>query len=147
MRINDNNFKRGDVPTIITDLNGTIVHLNNRAITDLYPIKVGDSVSKFVELDHIKKLSVFSGKIDVVVPKTSKYEKLIIKSVGTGATRTIELYFVHSEKDDINEIERDKRFFSTYREVSSIEMNQSRIPQIEMTLPQDDDIFDKQDIK
>ena len=26
-------------------------------------------------------------------------------------------------------------------------MNQSRIPQIEMTLPQDDDIFDKQDIK
>ena len=125
MRINDNNFKRGDVPTIITDLNGTIVHLNNRAITDLYPIKVGDSVSKFVELDHIKKLSVFSGKIDVVVPKTSKYEKLIIKSVGTGATRTIELYFVHSEKDDINEIERDKRFFSTYREVSSIEMNQS----------------------
>ena len=125
MRIKNDELKNGELPTIISDLNGKIVFVNSRAATEFYPIKTGDSVSKFIDLDYVRKISIFDKKIDVVVPKTSKYEKLVVKMAGSGATKTIELYFAHSEKDSACELEKDKRLFSTYGEIVNAQANES----------------------
>ncbi len=123
MKISNNELRKGELPTLVSDLNGKIIYLNNRAVTDLYPVKVGDNVSKFVDLDYVRKFSIFDKKIDVVAPKASKFEKLILRTAGIGATKTIEYYFAHSEKDCFDEMEKDKRFFSTYSEIVNTEAN------------------------
>ena len=125
MRIKNDGLRKGELPTIISDLNGNIIYVNSRAATSLYPIKVGDSVSKFVDLDYIRKISIFENKIDIVSPRNTKYEKLVIRTVGSGMTKTIELYFANSEKDGLDELEKEKRFFSTYGEIVSVEANES----------------------
>ena len=60
------NMGRQEPPTIVADLNGNVIYLNNRAKTDLYPIKIGNSISKYVDLNYIRKLSVFDNRIDEI---------------------------------------------------------------------------------
>ena len=111
------NMGRQEPPTIVADLNGNVIYLNNRAKTDLYPIKIGNSISKYVDLNYIRKLSVFDNRIDVVVPTGCKFEKVVVKIVGTGATKTVELCFFHSTGVGDDEITEDKKLFSAYAEI------------------------------
>lgn len=116
MRMKNNGFTAYEPPTLISDINGEIVFVNSKASNLLYPIKVGDSVTKYVDLDYIKKISLLENRVDVVVPKNCNFERLVVKSVGTGITKTVELTFLHAE-NDVADINDDKRLFATYSEV------------------------------
>ncbi len=104
-------------PTVITDLNGSIIHLNSAAITHLKSVKIGDNITKFLELDYVRKLTMLDNRIDTVKPKNCKYGRVVVKVLGTGATKTIELYFYDKEENKNEAIAHDKRLFASYSEV------------------------------
>ena len=114
MKMTDDRFSL-EPPTVVADIDGNVIMANSKATNLLYPINVGDSVSKYVELDYIKKLSVFENRIDVLVPKNCDFEKVVVKTVGTGIMKNLELIFLHA--DESSDIIDDKRLFATYAEV------------------------------
>ena len=114
MRLKDNCFS-SEPPTIVADVDGNVIFANSKATNMLYPVKTGDSISKFVDIDYIKKISLFEKRIDVLVPENCELERVVVKTVGTGITKTIELMFLHVDSD--NDIIDDKRLFATYAEV------------------------------
>ncbi len=117
MRIKDKGLASNEPPMLISDLNGNIIFANSKALAYLYPLKVGDSVSKYVDLDYIKKISLFDKRMDVLVPKNCKFKKVVVKTIGVGLTKTIELSFMHYEGEGSTDIMDDKRLFATYAEV------------------------------
>lgn len=116
MIIKEKGFASDEPPLLICDLNGIIIFANNRALNNLYPTKVGDSVSKYVDIDYIKKLSILENRLDVIVPLNCKYKKLVIQPIGTGITKTLELSFVNTE-DENSDIIEDKKLFATFGEM------------------------------
>jgi len=122
MRFKDKGMASDEPPMLISDINGKIIFINNRATSCLYPIKAGDSVSKYVDLDYIKKISLLDKRMDVVVPKNCKYQKLVVKTVGMGLSKTVELSFVHTDPEFTTDILDDKRLFATYSEVIGTEI-------------------------
>ncbi len=108
-------FKNEDelLPTIITDLSGKILYLNEIAKKDLYPTAVGDSVLKFIRQDVVKKISMY-GKMDIVIPENCGYERAIVKAAGEGITKTIEVTLFHAESDSIK---NDERLYAGYGEI------------------------------
>ena len=106
-------------PTVITDLNGNIIHLNSAAITHLKPVKIGDNITKFLELDYVRKLTMLDNRIDTAKPKNCKFGRVVVKSFGTGATKTIELYFYDEKKIQSKSLANDKKLFVSYTEVIS----------------------------
>lgn len=117
MRLKDKGLASSEPPMIISDVNGNIIFANSKALTYLYPIKAGDSVSKYVDLDYIKKISLFDKRMDVIVPKNCSFKKVVVKTVGVGLTKTVELSFMHFEGEGITDIVDDKRLFATFSEV------------------------------
>ncbi len=112
-------------PTLIADLNGNIIYVSSKANSQLYPVKVGDSISKYVDLNYIRKMSLFDNRIDVVVPKNCKFEKLVVKVVGSGAIKTIELCFMHGVSAGDDEILRDKKLLSMFSEIIGNDITES----------------------
>lgn len=106
-----------DPPVIITDLNGEIIHMNSSAQTNLKPLRVGKNISSILELDYVRKISMLDNRIDVTSPKDDRYNKAVVKVMGAGATKTIEITLLNytniSESDEIN----DKKLLSTYSEI------------------------------
>lgn len=117
MRIKGKSMGSNEPPILISDLNGNIIYVNKKASHFLYPVKSGDSISKYVDLDYIKKISLFDKRIDVIVPKNCKFEKAVVKVIGTGVTKTVEVCFMNGNADDATDLMEDKKLFATYAEV------------------------------
>ena len=117
MKVNDYRFGVKEPPTLICDLCGNVIYANNKALNDLYPISVGDSVSKYVDIDYIKKLSILDNRLDVVVPLSGKYKRLAILTVGTGLSKTVELSFFNKENVREEDLLEEKRLFATFGEM------------------------------
>lgn len=111
-------FKNEDelLPTIITDLSGKILYLNELAKTELCSVAVGDSVLKFIRRDVIKKMSMY-GRMDIVAPENCDYERAIVKAVGEGITKTLVVVFFHAENENM---ENDERLFSGYDKIINV---------------------------
>ena len=124
MKMIDKARGKKEPPNIISDLNGNIIYVNNEASSKLYPVKTGDSVSKYVSLDYIKKLSMLDNRIDVVSPDNCKFKKMVIRTVGKGVTKTIELTFFHTDTVDTTEIMDDKKLFATFSEIMGTDIKE-----------------------
>lgn len=117
MRLNVHSFGVKEPPTLICDLCGNVIYANSKALNDLYPISVGDSVSKYVDIDYIKKLSILDNRLDVVVPLSGKYKRLAILTVGSGLSKTVELSFFNKEDVREDDLLEEKRLFATFSEM------------------------------
>ena len=121
MNLNKRNAELNAPPTVIADLNGSIIHLNSAALTHLKSAKVGDNITKFLELDYVRKLTMFDNRIETTKPKNCKFGRVVVMVFGTGATKTIELYFYDREenKNENEAMAKDKKLFASYTEIIS----------------------------
>ncbi|MBO4983264.1 MAG: hypothetical protein J6D23_04335 [Clostridia bacterium] len=108
-------FKKEDktLPTLITDLSGKILYIDETAKKEMFPANIGDSILKFLSPDLIRKASIL-GRMNITSPENCKYERAIVKVVGQGVTKTLEVSFFHANADNI---EKDIKLFSSYDEI------------------------------
>ena len=50
MRIKGKSMGSNEPPILISDLNGNIIYVNKKASHFLYPVKSGDSISKYANI-------------------------------------------------------------------------------------------------
>lgn len=109
-------------PTVVADLNGKIIYINPKAKTFLNPVKLGANISKYLGLDYVRKLSMMECGIDSVVPARCNFQKAVVKICGSGATKTVELSFFHTDSENEENRINDKRLFASYSEIIASEI-------------------------
>ncbi len=117
MIIDRNDNYMPEPPTVAADMNGNIIYINSLAREVIGEISLGDNISRFVDLDHISKMSVNNKRIDVIIPKNCSCEKAIIRLLGSGAIKTVEIYFFNAKEYGEREQAEDKRLFATFDDV------------------------------
>ena len=110
------------LPTVVTDLNGDIIHINTQAARFLCTAKAGDSIGKYIDLTYIRKLSLFDNRIDTVKPIRGPFNRAVIKVMKTGAMKTVEVNFFMAEAENEEPLLKDKRLCSTYAELIGSEV-------------------------
>ena len=110
------------IPEIIIDISGKAIFCNQPAI-DAFKIRVGSDVSKLVDIDEIKKLSMFSNKIDVLKTFHSKYKEATVIIFGQGINKSIKLTFRKGYEKSPSDILQEKNILSV---ASSVAINQDK---------------------
>ena len=92
MKIINKKEDKKEYPEIILTPNGEVISLNNAAKNEL---KLGKNlnVARVVDVDLIRKASMFSESVDIVPLKSKKYKEGILRSSGTGLNKTVKLSF------------------------------------------------------
>lgn len=108
-----------DIPTLVADINGTIIHMNSKATTALRTLKVGDNVSKLIDLNYVRKTTMFENTIDVALTSMGELKKAVVKVNMTGATRLLEISLYKGGGTEEAELLNDKRLFSSYSGIIS----------------------------
>lgn len=103
--------------TIIAQINGKIIHMNIEAQRALTTVHMGNSISRIIDCDYINKMSLFNRRIDVVVPKNCNFEKAVVRILGTGVTKTVEIRLFNSDTYEESEQLDDKRIFASFSDV------------------------------
>lgn len=103
--------------TLITDLNGKIIFMNKPAISKLKTIKVGDDISKIIDIDYVRKVTMLENWMDIVVPKISQFNRAVIKVSGKSVSKLLEVYLINDESLTEDDLLNDKRLFATYHEI------------------------------
>ena len=123
MKIIGNGKSSEEQAFIISDLNGRIIHVSRRAATGLGRIRPGESISKFIDLDYVRKMSFFDNKIDIIVPSNCKYNRAMVRIMGTGAAKTLYISFVQGDESGIEGLANDKKLFASYFELIGSEVS------------------------
>lgn len=93
-------------PEIITDSNGNIIQVNDAVKSELKLTKA-EGISRIIDIDLIRKASMFSESIDIVKTNDKKYKEATLKATGTGVNKTVQITFSlgydKSEEDIANE--------------------------------------------
>ena len=110
-------------PTILADLGGNIIHLNEEAERTIIGVQKGDNLSRFIDADYISKMTLYNKRMDVVVPKECDYEKAVIKILGSGVLKNVELCFFSAKEYSKDELANDKRLFASYNDIVSRKIN------------------------
>ena len=84
-------IKNKQSPTIITNVNGTILGLKNVSVLSLCFLKQGDSVFSVLEPNDFRKASMYSRRISVVNTKIAEYPHAIVRSRGDEFSKSIEI--------------------------------------------------------
>ena len=107
----------GEMPMVITDLNGNIIHVNSKARNALPTLRKGTSVSQYIDLDYLRKLSMLGNRMDTVEIKSHSFNCAILRVAGTGATRTVQVYFMKTQGDTQEDFINNKMLLASYGDV------------------------------
>lgn len=105
-------------PIIITDVNGRILKLNSSAVNEIRGIELGTDVFDIIDADAIRKLSMYSDKIDLVETKLEKFKLAFIKVRGKGVSKTVEISLGDFESSVADKLEETRRIVGLYSESS-----------------------------
>lgn len=114
MKLFDSKHKNSKIPTIVANTSGELIYMNDKAFAALPSVKVGDRVSKIIDMDSLKKISMYDDKTEVVNTKIKPYGKAVVKVVGKGVFKSIEI-FLENDKN-INKMFGDKNALYTFSE-------------------------------
>lgn len=103
--------KEASIPEIIIDISGSIIFCNQGAI-DAFKSKIGKDVSDLIDIDEIRKLSMFSDKIDVLKTFHPKYKEATASIFGQGIYKSIKLTFRKGYDKSQEDIRREKDILS-----------------------------------
>ena len=108
-------------PIIITDVNGTIIRMNITARNEIPCISCGESIDSLIDVEYLKKLSMFNNRMDMTKPKLDIYKRAIVRVLGSGVTKTVEITMCYEATEGEDEI-ADKRLFAGYSQVAENEV-------------------------
>ena len=108
-----------DLPTIIADLSGTIIYLSTTVTTALRWLRIGDNVSKVIDLDYVRKITMFQNKIDITLTNITEFDKAVVKINGSGVTRLMEICLYRTETIGKEVLLNEKRLFAIYTDIMS----------------------------
>ena len=111
MKINSNYNKEIQNPEIIIDVSGNIIFYNQSA-KDKFKIQIGEDISSLIDIDNIRKLSMFSNKIDVLKTLHPKYKEATVIIFGEGINKSIKLVFRKSYNKGLDDIRQEKNILS-----------------------------------
>lgn len=117
MKIKNEYVSKFIIPEIIIDVSGRVIFCNQEAINALN-IKVGNDVSEIVDIDEIRKLSMFSDKIDVLKAFHPVYKEATAKIFGQGINKSIKLTFRKGYEKMPSDVLQEKNILSVASNVS-----------------------------
>ena len=111
MKINSNYNKEFQNPEIIIDVSGNIIFYNQSA-KGKFKIQIGEDISSLIDIDNIRKLSMFSNKIDVLKTLHPKYKEATVIIFGEGINKSIKLVLRKSYNKGLDDIRQEKNILS-----------------------------------
>jgi hypothetical protein len=124
-------------PKVVTDLNGNIISANESAKNEL-SIRRKEDIAKLINIDLIKKLSMFSDTINVTKTTNNKFKEAILRASGTGLSKTIQITFSLGYDKEEKDIQQEESMISivktiddTVTEINCIEASKEIIKEIE----------------
>lgn len=117
--------KSNDLALVISDLNGRILHVNHEMNIKIRSLKAGDSISKIVDLDYVRKITMFDNIITVVKPIISIFTRAVIRVIGKGTGKTLEIYFFDNPQFNDESLINEVKLLSSYSEIVSNQTKKS----------------------
>ena len=96
MKISDTNKVNNIKPLVVTDVKGRILYLNKTA-EGLFNLKRGGDISEIIDIDSIKKLSMFNEITEALPTFHHKYRIASACVSGEGINKRVTLTFYHSD--------------------------------------------------
>jgi len=88
-------------PEIIINVSGKIIYMNELAMKEM-KYKLGDYISDIIDIDKIRKLSMYSNRIDIVQTNHNDYPEAIFHNFGGAINKSIKITFKRkSEKTSV----------------------------------------------
>lgn len=92
MKINNNNPNTILKPYILVKVNGEVIYLNNDA-EKVFKIKIGTEVSRLININEIKKFSMYTDKVKIFETFHPVYKFAIVSVSGSGISKTLKISF------------------------------------------------------
>jgi hypothetical protein len=108
MKINNVNLGDEISPEILVNVNGEIMYFNEKARIE-FKLKIKKSISYLIDLDEIKKFSMFTSKADIISTFHDKYKYALIFSSGDALNKIIKIVFKENigKSDELLKSERN----------------------------------------
>ncbi len=137
MKINKKNNDKKEKPRVVTDLSGNIISVNESAKSEL-SIKKKEDIERIIDIDMVKKLSMFSDSIKITKTTSKKYKEAVLRANGVGISKTVQITFnfgYEKEEEDIIQEENMLSFVNTsddtVTEINCIDMSKEIISEIQ----------------
>ena len=114
MKINDINGL--SKPEIIVDVTGKAIFVNDLA-KKIFQIKIGDYVSKIVDINAIKKKSMYSDVVDVQDTLHPEYKSVTMEIFDNSLIKTIRLTFFKGYNKTIEDEKKEKDILAVINNV------------------------------
>lgn len=118
MKIIKEKYNENESPSITVNTNGEIVKINESAKKE-FKLEKKSNISKLVDLDYIKKMSMFSKKVDIFPIKSKKYKEGILRSSGSGLYKTITISFEIGYDKTEQEANKEQEMLTTLTALDS----------------------------
>lgn len=99
-------------PAFIVNSSGKLTYMNEKAFDTFPSIKVGDDISNIVDIDYIKKLSMYTNKMDVIKTKVNTYGRAAVRVTGGGIYKAVHIYLENSNDSEEDFADDKKMFFA-----------------------------------
>lgn len=109
-------------PEIVTDVNGTVIYLNQSA-KSILKLKLGDSIGSILDINELRKLSMFAKKMDILKTTHDEYKDAIIAILGEGINKTIKITPIKSYDKTNQDVVNEKNILSV---ANNIELNKHK---------------------
>lgn len=117
MKINSNAISDAVDPEVLVDVNGNIMFFNEKARKE-FKLKIKKDISTLINIDDIKKFSMFSSKADIISTLHSEYKYALIYSTGDALNKIIRLIFKSSIGKTEEILKSEKNILSVVNNVS-----------------------------
>ena len=117
MKINNINANDEVNPEILVNVNGEIMYFNEKARSE-FKLKIKKSISNLIDLDAIKKFSMFTSKADIISTLHDTYKYALIFSSGDALNKVIKIVFKMNIGNSEEHLKSEKNILSTVNCVS-----------------------------
>jgi hypothetical protein len=117
MKINNVNLGDEISPEILVNVNGEIMYFNEKARIE-FKLKIKKSISYLIDLDEIKKFSMFTSKADIISTFHDKYKYALIFSSGDALNKIIKIVFKENIGNSDELLKSERNILSTVNCVS-----------------------------
>ncbi len=122
MKIYTNNQSKLILPEIVTDVSGMIIYLNQSAKTNL-KLKLGESIGSLIDINDLRKLSMFSKRIEIFETQSPEYKEAIVTILGEGINKTLKINLFKGYNKREQDLLNDKNILSV---ANNIELNRAK---------------------
>lgn len=108
----ENNTHKGP-PTVIADLDGKIIYVDEKVNALLLGISVGDNIDSYLAEEYINR-----GGVQIIKTKNLKLNTAVLQTVGEGVGKTIEMQLWNVGKVCPENRACDKKLFDSFSEIA-----------------------------